>query len=164
MPKLLEAPPPNTNGNPAKIARNYSIVQARLQGKSYKDIAAEHNISFKQVGNILNDDKELRAILETGARELISLVPSATANYYDLLKSANEKVKLEASRDVLDITGIRGKHTENPIINQYLQINVQGGVDPSLSQAFSQCFGELEADTEVIEAEFNETQVNTETT
>ena len=77
-------------------------------------------------------------------------------NYHGFLRSDDNKIKLEASRDILKIVGITGKHTDNPVINQYFTVNNINQIDPQLSSAFGQCFRSLDDDSETIEAEYTD--------
>lgn len=101
---------PLTKDNPARVRRDLAMVEDRLAGKSYEKIAKLHDISRQRAYQVLTEPENID-ILETGKKAFIFLVPKAVDNYEELLCSETEKIKLEASRDVLKTTRIMDAHT-----------------------------------------------------
>ena len=114
-----------TKDNPARMERDVTIANNRLAGMTYNELAKQHNLSKAHISRILNDD-EIKDVLQTGTKQLVSMVPRAIQNYHDFLTSDNEKIKLEASRDIQKTTGIMPTHTVNQfftsIMNQHNQV------------------------------------------
>ena len=108
-----------TKDNPQRISRDLTIAQDRLSGMTYRQIAKRHNLSPRHIGEILNDD-EIKDILETGTKQIVALLPKAIDNYSGFLTSENEKIRLEASRDVQKTTGIMPTHTVNQFFTNIL--------------------------------------------
>jgi hypothetical protein len=104
-----------TKGNPARIERDKAIAAARLQGATFRQLSKRFGVSTGTVSNILSDD-EIRNIIHTGTKEMVGLVPKAISNYEQLLDSTDEKVRLKASQDVLQTTGIMPSHTQSTIM------------------------------------------------
>ena len=119
--------------NPAIEGRNETIIQKRLQGKAYRQIAKETGVSKATVCRVLNKE-ECRDVLNTGQRQIISLVPKAVDNLYTFLDSNNETIKHKATNDVLRITGIDTPRTDHPVTHQYIgQVNINQ-IDPEVYQ------------------------------
>ena len=132
----MSATVPLTKDNPARVQRDAAIVERRLEGASYREIADEMGIHNSTVCRILNDS-ECRDIIKTGTKELLTLVPKAVDNYRTFLSSSDNNYRYKASKDVLETTGIRASRTENPVIQQYFtQVNVSQ-VPPEVMQFMS---------------------------
>ena len=113
-----------TKDNPARIERDLTIVNDRLSGMVYREIAKKHGITKGRINQILNDD-QIKDILETGTKEITCLVPKAIDNYQTLLQSKDEKIKLAASKDVLKTTRIMDTRTgDNYFTNIFNQTNI----------------------------------------
>jgi hypothetical protein len=104
--------------NPAIAERNVTIAQKRLQRHTYRELSKEFGISKTQVHRILNSD-ECRDIIETGTKQLLSLVPKAIDNYRVFLSDDDKTLRYKASKDLLETTGIKSSRMDHPIINQY---------------------------------------------
>lgn len=126
-----------TKDNPQRAERDRSIATERLKGKTYRELSARFNLSESSIHRILNDD-EIRDVIETGTLEMISLVPKAVGNYEKLLDSKDEKIKLQASKDCLQTTGIIPSHTQSSIVVNILnqQINPKTAQELSAIEAF----------------------------
>ena len=121
--------PANTNGNPELIRRNLTIAEDRLNGFTFRQIAAKHHISYQHVGYILSD-KEISQIIETGVKEAVSLIPKANTVISDCLDSKKENIKLDAAKHLHNITGISGANTA-PVLQQFIQVNNINTLDPA---------------------------------
>ena len=107
-----------------KQEQNGTIAQLRLQGKSYRQIADEIGCGLATINRTLQDE-EVKAVLEIGTRQLTSYIPKVVSNYKDFLDSKDDKIKLDAGRDILKITGIAPTHTVNTFFTQINQKQVQ---------------------------------------
>ena len=137
--------------NPAKLERNLTIAERRLEGQTYRQLAAANGISKAQIHNILNTE-QCRDVIATGTKQLISLVPKAIDNYRVFLSSEDKAIRYKASKDALQTVGILASHTDAKIINQYIsntQVNV---LEPGVSEWIS---AKLD-DVATIEADFEE--------
>lgn len=101
--------------NPARMERDRTIAEERLKGKTYRELSEQFGLSKSVLHRILNDD-EIRDVIETGTSHMISLVPKALDNYRELLDSKDEKIRLQASKDCLQMTGIMPSHTQSPVM------------------------------------------------
>ena len=137
------------NTNPAIAERNVTIANKRLEGCTYKELSKEFGISKTQIHRVLSND-ECRDIIETGTKQLISLVPKAIDNYYDFLHSDDDNYRYKASKDLLETTGIRASRTENPVIQQYFtQVNVSQ-IPPEVLQFMDRKADDVTDDPDII--------------
>jgi len=111
-----------TNGNPGKESRNVSIGIDRSLGATYKELAEKHDLSTKHISRILNDS-EIRDIVETGTRHMVSYLPIALSRFYDVLQDPENSDHYKAIKDNLQAAGILPSHTSNVTINNILAIN-----------------------------------------
>ena len=110
-----------TTNNPDKIQRNATIAQDRLAGMVYSEIAQKHNLDKSQVCRILNND-DIKDIVETGTKHLVSMVPLAIDNYRTFLSDKEHPDHYKASKDALQTTGILASHTQSTTINNILNV------------------------------------------
>ncbi|MFH0754822.1 MAG: hypothetical protein V2A70_09670 [Candidatus Omnitrophota bacterium] len=122
-----------TKDNPQRAIRDRTIAAERLNGKTYRELAEQFGLSKSAIQNILNDD-EIRDVIETGTKQMVSLVPKAVGNYEQLLDSADEKIKLQASKDCLQTTGIMPSHTQSPVMINILNQQVNPAQTKELAQ------------------------------
>jgi DNA-binding Xre family transcriptional regulator len=101
--------------NPLRTERDRTIAVERLKGKTYRELSEQFGLSKSSLHHILSDD-EMRDVIETGTREITGLIPKAVGNYEKLLDSEDEKIRLKASQDVLQTTGIMPSHTQSNIM------------------------------------------------
>ena len=114
--------------NPAKLERNLTIAQDYLKpGASYAKLAKSYGLTKAAIHYILTDD-EIKDVIATGTREMVSLIPKALDNYKGFLESDDAKIKLTASQDVLKNTSITPSHNTNQMI-----VNINTGSRPELS-------------------------------
>ena len=126
-----------TKDNPQRAIRDRTIAAERLKGKTYRELSAQFGLSRGALGNILNDD-EIRDVIETGTKQMVSLVPKAVGNYEKLLDSKDEKIKLQASKDCLQTTSIMPSHAGSSIVVNILnqQIAPKQAQEVSAIEAF----------------------------
>ena len=65
---------------------------------------------------------------------MVSLVPKAVDNYRGLLDSKDEKIRLQASKDCLQTTGIMPSHTQSPVMINILNQQVNPAQTKELAQ------------------------------
>jgi Mor family transcriptional regulator len=97
------------------VERDRTIAAERLAGKTYRELSKQFRLSKSALFRILHDD-EIRDVIETGTKQMVSLVPKAISNYQALLDSDDEKIKLQASKDCLQTTGIIPSHTQSTVM------------------------------------------------
>jgi hypothetical protein len=73
-------------------------------------------------------------VIETGTKHMVSLVPKAVGNYEELLSSKDEKIKLQASKDCLQTTGIMPSHTPSPVVINILNQQIAPAQTEELNQ------------------------------
>jgi DNA-binding MarR family transcriptional regulator len=89
------------------------IALFSAQGYSPKEICAQTGLKIDYLSVVLKS-KEYQAAVELLTRQvkyyakavLVTFVPRALNNLYSLMESANEKIKLAATKEVLDRIGI----------------------------------------------------------
>jgi len=142
-----------TADNPARAIRDQTIAQQRIQGMTYREIAEANNVCIHTVGRVLNDT-EIKNIVETGTRELVSMVPLAIDNYHTFLTTKDHPEHYKASKDCLQATGILASHaastTINNIVYQDNRTQISSNIADLIAYQTDQQAVE-EADFEVIE-------------
>ena len=152
MNEAISLPLDNTDKNPGKVLRNLAIVGERLKGKTTRQIGKQFNLSSTHISHILNS-KDIQPYRDHLYRKLFSIgINEVPTNYNELLQSENERIKLDATRDIAQIIGISGANTP-PALQQYIQINQQISVDSELKSAYDQCFSPIDDDIDVIDVE-----------
>lgn len=126
-----------TKDNPQRAVRDRAIAAERLNGKTYRELSEQFHLSKSAIENILNDD-EIRDVIDTGTKHMVSLVPKAIGNYEKLLDSKDEKIQLQASKDCLQTTGIIPSHTQSTVMINILNqgITPAAGAELSAVEAF----------------------------
>ncbi len=104
-----------TKDNPARIVRDLTLAQKRLEGESYSALAKKYHLSRERIHQIIHSD-DIRPIIEYGQAQMVALIPDAINNYVSLLKSKDEGIKLKASQDICKNTGIAPTHTLNQLV------------------------------------------------
>ena len=110
-----------TGNNPAKVERNVSIADDRLAGATYRELSEAYQLSQAHISRILND-KEIREVLDTGTRLLVSRVPTALTRYDTILNDPEHSDHYKSIKDCLTATGIFPSHTANLTINNILNV------------------------------------------
>lgn len=108
-----------TKDNPERLKRDLEIVDLRLQGKTYRDIAKEKDISIGQVHNILSDDK-LREIIKGTMRVYAAHAKGIGKEFLKLCYDQDKQVKLKAIDGYHKIMGLLGTHTQNLFIQNLM--------------------------------------------
>lgn len=136
------------------VARNYRIARDHLAGLSTAELAGKHNISQRQVRNVLSDES-IKKIMEDALRGLALATPAVASRLLDHVDSVNEHVSLKAIGEFGKFMGMTTPHA--PVANTLIVHNeVQAVVSPEMSRFLSGELGNvslLEDDAEVIEAE-----------
>jgi len=90
-------------------SRDIAIAQERLSGATYKQLATNHGISTTRISQVLSKPA-IKDVLESGAQQIISLIPKAIDVYQSLLDKGSDTIKLKASSDILKTTGLAPSH------------------------------------------------------
>lgn len=112
--------------SPGSLRRDVMIAYERLQGNTYSQIASKFGISKATVSRTLQDE-HIAKIVNEGTKQLVLGIPLAVNNYLDpvdgFLFSPDEKIRLDATRDILKMVGIIPSHTTNNYISNVTQVN-----------------------------------------
>lgn len=104
--------------------RNRTMAEDRLHGYTYSELSKKYGLAKSTIYSALNNE-QIKEIIEVGQREMVSMAPIAVDNYRQLLRSEDEKIRLQASKEVLQTAGIVQSHTPSAI---YMQVNAAGDV------------------------------------
>lgn len=107
----------------SRVHRNLKIARMLMDGMSIAEVGDIMNLSRATVYRAMRTDEGVRHLVDTTARAMASMLPRVKQNYETLLESEDEKIKLEASRDVLKNVGIAPTSTPNTIITNITQNN-----------------------------------------
>ncbi len=130
--------------------RNLAIVNDRLSGATFRELAKKYNISNASISYVLNKD-EVKAILNDALNHLASFAPLLVKNYRDLLESSNENIKFKATESLASVLGLKPSNVPSQINNMYIQQNV--GV---ISESMQELINKIGAPVEFVDAEFEE--------
>ncbi len=133
----------------ARTLRNLTIADDSINGLTTRQIGAKHDLSHVQAANILKTD-EIRAKVERGLAEIVDMLPTAVDNYKAFLDSNNEKIQLEATRDITNIVGIRGDRAANNYFVNIMSGNQVNILDASVAEVLH---GVLSTSVDVIDVE-----------
>ena len=122
-----------TNGNPGKVSRNVSIGTDRSLGATYTELANKYSLSPKHIGRILNDS-EIRDVVETGTRHMVSYLPIALSRFYDVLQDPTNSDHYKAIKDNLQATGILPAHASSVTINSIVYQDNRSAISPEIQQ------------------------------
>lgn len=138
-----------------RTKRDLTIVQERLSGLTYRELAENHDLSKAAIHLILNRD-EIKEIVEQGTNEMVCLIPRAIDNLVKYLDPAfkDKKIQWDASKTVLQNTGILASHTGG---NTYIQNIFNSNALPSNEEVtrFTELV-QLRQDTDIQDAEYTE--------
>lgn len=144
-----------TKDNPARAQRDAMIAQGRLQGATYRELATRHGVDPATIHRVLTDP-EVKDIVETGQRQMLTLIPKAVDNYRVLLDDPDSKIRLMASKDVSQTAGILPTHMQSLVVNQVYNDNRQQIISPDVLALLKSSMGHGGGDLQreaVIEAE-----------
>lgn len=143
------------------MERNVSIAQARLAGATYKELEEQFSISQAHISRILNDD-EIKDVIETGTKHLVTMVPRAMHNYQRFLDPEydDKSIHYKASKDCLQTTGILASHTQSQTINNIFQ-QQNNFLSPESVELFAKSLS-FKRDQDVTEGEVVEDNLNKE--
>ena len=143
-----------TSDNPQRSIRDHTIAQQRIQGMTYREIAKANNVCIHTVGRVLNDT-EIKDIVESGTRELVSFIPLAIDNYHSILTDKKHSDHYKVSKDCLQATGILPSHASSVTINNIL--NVQSGPNNEQIQRIAELIqARHDMDIDAIDAEYTD--------
>jgi len=99
------------------IKRDAEIVEARLNGATYDDLARRYEISNSSISHILNK-REVKDVLDTALNHLVSFAPIVVRNYRTLLESKDARVRQKATDAMAKILGLH-LHTHPRRLTRY---------------------------------------------
>lgn len=142
------------------ILRDNKMVQARLQGRTYTELAQQFGVSTSRVGQVLTKE-EIKTLLDGGTAEMIGLIPKA-CDVQDKAMSIKDDLgnptalAVKASENALKIAAIMPSNTTNQTITQIYNIQnnitLSAGVAKALSQSLTS------RDPDVIDGEYTDDQ------
>lgn len=99
------------------------IAAARIEGKTTREIAAELNRSQSTISRRLRDD-EIRDMIDRERRALAGYATEAREVLVDTMRQTDDrKLRYDASKTVLQSTGILPSHTPSPLTVHLYQDN-----------------------------------------
>jgi len=99
-----------------KLIDRLPIAKIISTSAAYEAIAAVAGCNLGDVPQL--SDSQLRAVVELAATRIVTKsLPKIERNYDTLLDSEDDKIKLQASRDMAQATGILPSHTQSVIIS-----------------------------------------------
>ena len=148
--KLVDLTPKKSLTLSKKPKRDLAMVQDRLEGATYKELAKRYGIANASVSYILNKT-EMKAILQDTLNHLASFAPIVVRNYRLLLNSDKESIRLKATDNLAKILGLTPSHAPSQINNLYIQQNNLGMISDSMKEFISKMAGQ----DDFIDAEFS---------
>ena len=130
--------------------RNLTIIEDRLTGATYRDLASKYGISNASISYILNKN-EVKEILNSALNHLASFAPLLVKNYRELLESDNDNIKFKATESLASVLGLKPSNVPSQINNMYIQQNV--GV---ISETMQDLISKIGQPVEFVDAEFDE--------
>lgn len=126
-----------------------AIAETKLAtGASYRELAAQFATSPSAICRALNKE-EIRDILETGMQQQIALIPKAIDTVRKRMDSDDETISLNASKIVLNNTGMAPQAGTNVYINNVYNDH-RSEIPPIIEQLLKQM---VSNDTVTIEGE-----------
>ena len=114
-----------TENQPAKIQRNATIIQERLSGATYDEIAANHGIDKSTVSRVLSRD-DIQDILQTGLQKQIALIPKAIdVLQKELADPFDGKARRWAVDTILKNTGLAPSGAPVTMIQNILNVQAE---------------------------------------
>lgn len=102
---------------------SHLVVQGRLEGKTYRELADIHGVNASTICRTLQKD-EIREVLEGGMQQQISLVPKAINILQDTMEQTEDKgLRLKAADTILKNTGLSPNNSTSITLNQILNVN-----------------------------------------
>ena len=129
------------------------IAAARIEGKTTREIAAELNRSQSTISRRLQDD-EIRDMIDRERRALAGYATEAREVLVDTMRQTDDrKLRYDASKTVLQSTGILPSHTPSPFILNLYQDNrtVESHVWNVLSDKMSEMLPPPDNDKDIVD-------------
>ena len=135
--------------------RDHQVAQARIQGRTYREIEKELGISSATVNRTLKKI-EIKDIIETGTAHIISLVPLAVDTQYRAASINDDNgdptaLAVKASENILKTSGIIPSNVQNQTVNTVYNIQNNVTLNPGVAKALSGL--SMQDDPDVIDAE-----------
>jgi len=131
------------------IKRDAEIVEARLNGATYDDLARRYEISNSSISRILNK-REVKDVLDTALNHLVSFAPIVVRNYRTLLESKDARVRQKATDAMAKILGLTPSHTPAQINALFVQNNSTTIISDKMREIIDQISG----NHDFVDAEF----------
>jgi hypothetical protein len=101
---------------PKKLIDRLPIDRIISTAAAYEAIAAVANCKLGDVPQL--SDTQLKGVVELAATRIVTkALPKIERNYDELLDSEDDKIKLQASRDMAQATGILPSHAQSVVIS-----------------------------------------------
>lgn len=146
-------------GNPAKAERDQNVAALRMSGATLAQMERQLGYSKGHLSHLLNNDKDIKALIEQASKAQATMLPKAIERHCDLLTSpeTDDKDLIQAIKLTYINTGVSPTHTQPQIINNIL-IQQQTVLDPALMKGFGDWFfnggdglpGETVPDAEIV--------------
>ncbi len=115
--------------NPGRIKRDNTLALMRADGKTYAEIEKVLGLSKGRIGQLVNHDENVKAMIEDASKIQVSMLPAAMQAHAECIKSDDDKIRLQAAKLTYQNTGIAPSHTQPRIINNIL-VQQQSIYDP----------------------------------
>jgi len=119
-----------TKDNPARKERDRTIINLRLQGKTYREIEKEVGISKCVISATLNDEKA-KELIDSTYRDYAKELPIIKEEFIALCHDDDKSVRQKALSEYHKIMGILPSHTSNIFI-QNLNISQNNVISPDV--------------------------------
>lgn len=145
-----------TIDNPARSERDGTLIQDRLSGMTYSELAAKHGIAKSTVCRVLTKP-EIRDVLDAGTSQMLSLIPKACHIHQKAMESHDDNgnptaLSLKAAETVLKTGAILPTNTVNQTVTQIYNIQNNITLNPGVATALTTSLTQDDPDT--IDAEF----------
>ncbi len=148
--ELVEMPKKKIARTNAGEKRDLAIIEDRLHGATYRDLAKKYGISNASISYVLNKT-EVKEILNDALNHLASFAPLLVKNYRDLLDSNNENIKYKATESLAKVLGFMPSNAPSQINNLYIQQNIG-----TISETMQDLISKIGQPSEFVDAEFEE--------
>jgi hypothetical protein len=124
---------------PKNTIRNNSIVQDRLQGLTYQELADKYNLSKGGIQKVMSKP-DIKTMIEGGTAVMISRIPKAIKVQDKCMDSKNKAgfptaLAQKASELILKTGSIVPSNVTNQTINQVFNIQNNVTLSPGVAQA-----------------------------
>lgn len=111
------------------------MIADKLLGYNQVEIAEKYGTSQPNVSRILSR-KDIKEILDNSASQFVSKIPSVVKAYDDFMTDDDHRIRLEACRDVLKLTGLMASPAQTSVVVNMLNVNASS-VPPVIGELIS---------------------------